>query len=386
MENFDVAIVGAGPAGSATAICLARRGFSVALIDKERFPREKLCGDFLNPVSWPILDELRVKERILSQEHEKISAFRITSVAGEAATIPLPANGGELLFGLGLRRASLDQVLLQGAEREGATIFQSCRVKGLKRDGTEWSLDVDVKPRTNKPRAKVVVGADGRNSWVAHHIGVGGSTKVAGGYVGFELHLRNRIDVGQNVEIHLFHGGYAGLVRLDKETINLCFAVNRSKLPEHVSFAALSNHYLASNPYLRDVLRRSDPLSDLRSTYPLHFAPRRCYGDGFLLVGDAARVTEPVTGEGVYFALRSGMLAAEAIDSALRENSCSAEKLRMYDRACRRAFRRRWIMNALVRMLIYRPALVSVLLRISVRRRRWLDAMVHFVCTTQAVR
>ena len=65
MEHFDVAIVGAGPAGSSAAIALARKGYSVALLDKEQFPREKLCGDFLNPVSWPLLRELNV-ERVLA--------------------------------------------------------------------------------------------------------------------------------------------------------------------------------------------------------------------------------------------------------------------------------------------------------------------------------
>ena len=386
MENFDVAIIGAGPAGSATAISLARRGFSVALIDKERFPREKLCGDFLNPVNWPILDEFGVKERILCQEHEKINAFRITSSAGQAATIPLPSNNSEVIFGLGLRRAYLDHVLLQTAESEGATVFQSCRVKRFKRDRAAWWLDVDYASRTQKLRAEVVVGADGRNSWIAHRLGMAVPTKIRGESVGFEFHLRNRRDAAQNVEIHLFPGGYAGLVRLDRETINLCFAIQRCKLPEPVSLEALAEHALDKNPYLREVLGRSDPFGDPRSTYPLYFAPRRCYGDGFLLVGDAMRVTEPVTGEGVYFALRSGMLAAETIDSALTEGDCSAEKLRAYDQACRKTFRRRWIVNALVRMLIYRPAIVGPLLRLSTRRGPLLDAMVHLACAPQAFR
>ena len=63
MEHFDVGIVGAGPAGSSAAIALARKGYSVALLDKEQFPREKLCGDFLNPINWPLLRELEVEQR-----------------------------------------------------------------------------------------------------------------------------------------------------------------------------------------------------------------------------------------------------------------------------------------------------------------------------------
>src|SRR5687768_18201476 len=85
MEKFDAAIVGAGPAGTAAAISLAGKGYRVALIDKEKFPRAKLCGDFINPVNWPILRELGIDNQVLSFEHEKVTAFRITTCSGEQA-------------------------------------------------------------------------------------------------------------------------------------------------------------------------------------------------------------------------------------------------------------------------------------------------------------
>ena len=111
MEHFDVAIVGAGPAGSSAAIALARKGYSVALLDKEQFPREKLCGDFLNPVSWPLLRELNV-ERGSRALHQKVTTFRFTSFSGEKAEVPLPevrwnrfrSRRAPLRFGLCLNR------------------------------------------------------------------------------------------------------------------------------------------------------------------------------------------------------------------------------------------------------------------------------------------
>src|SRR5215467_7298359 len=104
MKSFDAAIVGAGPAGSSAAIELAAKGYSVALLDKEKFPREKLCGDFLNPVSWPVLRKLKVERAVLERPHEKISIFRFTSFSGEEAEIPLTAGDDEAAVGLGLRR------------------------------------------------------------------------------------------------------------------------------------------------------------------------------------------------------------------------------------------------------------------------------------------
>ena len=94
MNKFDVAIIGAGPAGSAAAISLARRGYAVALIDKERFPREKLCGDFINPSNWPMLEQLGVTRQLFMQDHEIVTAFRITADCGAAAEAALPSIDG----------------------------------------------------------------------------------------------------------------------------------------------------------------------------------------------------------------------------------------------------------------------------------------------------
>jgi flavin-dependent dehydrogenase len=104
-----------------------------------------------------------------------------------------------------------------------------------------------------------------------------------------------------------------------------------------------------------------------------------------LLVGDAARVNEPVSGEGVYFALKSGLLAAETIDGAFRAGDFSAARLRGYETACRNEFRLRRGVNALIRALIYRPALASPLIRFSAKRRRLLDSIVRTVCLPNGV-
>src|SRR5258708_37222050 len=113
MKDFDVAIIGAGPAGSSAAIQLAAKGYFVALLDKEQCPREKLCGDFLNPVNWPMLRELEVEREVLARSHEKVKTFRFTSFSGEEAEVPLPTGKDGTGFGLGLRRFDLDYVLLE---------------------------------------------------------------------------------------------------------------------------------------------------------------------------------------------------------------------------------------------------------------------------------
>ena len=386
MAKFDVAIIGAGPSGSSAAIALARRGYAVALVDKERFPREKLCGDFVNPTNWPILDTLGVEQEILSRERQRITAFRITTFAGAEAEVPLPCKSGQAVFGLGLRRAIFDHILLRKAEEENATVLPGSTIRELKRDSQGWLFQVDRLDGLEELRAKVLIGADGRNSWVAHRLGLSGAAATQGRSVGFQLRIRVPSGVDGRVEIHLFPGGYAGLIGLGGDAVNLCLAVDKRVLPHHRPVEFLLESCLPQNPHLKEILRRSAREGEVRSTYPVYFPPRRSFDKGVLLVGDAARVNEPVTGEGIYFALKSGQLAAETVDRALCRGDVSAAQLGAYEQECRRAFRMRRGLNTLIRFLIYRPALLEPLIRLSGRRKRLLDRVIHAICLPEGAR
>jgi geranylgeranyl reductase family protein len=384
MEHFDVAIVGAGPAGSSAAIALSRKGYSVALLDKEQFPREKLCGDFLNPINWPLLRDLEVERGVLARAHEKVTTFRFTSFSGEEAEVPLPRSKDGTVFGLGLRRFDLDYVLLERAKSLGVTVVDGWKPKELERQPDGWVLKADKSDVCGELGARMLIGADGRNSWVGHHLGMAGSVAMQGRAIGFQLRLRSSNAVAGNVEIHLFPGGYAGVVGLGGNTLNLCLAVDKARLQHHRSLGRLLEHRLSVNPYLQSILRRSEPVGEARSVYPVYFSPRRSYGYRVLLVGDAARVNEPVTGEGIYCALKSGALAARTIDQAFQKSDFSAHQLSSYERECRLAFRTRWRINTLIRWLIYRPALLSPLVRFSGSRRGLLDSMVNTICTSSS--
>jgi geranylgeranyl reductase family protein len=383
MKHFDVAIVGAGPAGSSAAIALVRKGYSVALLDKEQFPREKLCGDFLNPINWPVLHELEIDREVLSCPYEKVTKFRFTSFSGDEADVPLLASEDGICFGVGMRRSDLDYVLLKKAKSQGAIDFQECKLKELKREARGWIVRYDRRGVVEELRARVLIGADGRNSWVAHHLGLSGKPAMQRRAVGFQLRLKcsNR-DTGK-VEIHLFPGGYAGIVGLGGGVVNLCLAIEKTRLTDVRAEQFLLDTCLPQNSRLGKILRGAR-VSEMRSTYPVYFPPRRVYGDGVLLVGDAARVNEPVTGEGIYFALKSGQLAARVIDQAFQKSDFSAAQLCSYERECRSAFRTRWRINALIRWLIYRPALLSPLVRFSRNRVGLLDSLVHTICQPEA--
>lgn len=380
MEYFDAVIIGAGPAGSSAAISLARKGYSVVLLDKEQFPREKLCGDFLNPVNWPQLRGLEVNEELLACSHDKVTTFRFTSVSGDECEVPLPAGNDAPAFGLSLRRSDLDYVLLQKAKRLGVTVLNGRKLKELKRESAGWRLKAGRPGIAEELRARVLVGADGRNSWVAQRLGLAKRGTTQGRSVGFQLRLKCPNRNTGRVEIHLFSGGYAGIVGLGASTLNLCLAVDRDRFQHHGSLDQLLGSCLSVNPHLHSILRQSEPLGEASSVYPVFFPPRRSYGDRVLLAGDAARVNEPVSGEGIYFAMKSGRVAAGTIDRAFQKGDFSAGHLSLYERECRSAFRFRQGINALIRWLIYRPALVSPLVRFSGRKQGLLGSLVQTIC------
>ena len=182
-----------------------------------------------------------------------------------------------------------------------------------------------------------------------------------------------------SVEVHQVDGGYAGLVRLDSDTVNLCFTVERPLARQRVSFEALLEGFLEVNPTLRALLRGGQPCSELRSISPVYFPPRKRYGDGFLLVGDAAQVTEPVSGEGIYFALRGGQLAARAASVALRANETAARRLEPYESICNAEFAARVRLNRGLRVIMRHPALLAALIPL-LRRQALLDALLRRIC------
>ena len=384
MKAYDVAVVGAGPAGCSAAITLAQRGFQVALIDRAVFPRDKVCGDFLNPINWPVLQELNVAEDLSPYRIPEFRSFASpwrTELKRSVSSL----DQGERQFGLGLRRIHLDHLLVERAKRAGVDVYEGARLTAVRHQSPGWCLDMNRGGELDSIRPKLLVGADGRNSWVARQLGVASGSPMRSATVGFALQLQNVPGVRGSVEIHQFAGGYAGLVRVDEDTVNLGFAIGRSLLGRSICFETLRENYLRRNQSLDELLSAAEPKSDLRSAWPVYFPPRRCFGDGFLLVGDAARVTEPVTGEGIYLALRSGQLAATTIAAAIEEGNLSSVRLAAYDRACRVEFGARLRLNSLIRYFVYRPRLLSLAIALLSRRQRLLDSLVSAVCLRRAV-
>ena len=379
MNCFDIAIVGAGPAGSSAAISLIRKGYSVVLVDKSTFPRSKLCGDFLNPINWPLFDRLGVAEELLSLEHEKITGFRISCFTGEEASFPFPHHRGQPLYGLGLNRLYLDHLLLKRAEREGATILEGKKVRDLSNDGGQWTITLTDPWGDETLHSAFLIGADGRNSLVAERLGLAGPREKKGSFLAFQLHLRGVQGMNRQIQIHLFPGGYAGLAGVGGGITNLCFALEKQRAKDHSSIESILENCLYKNPHLKDALKGSQQVSETQSTYPVHTSRRRSSGDGFVLLGDSAYAPEPITGEGVYFALKSANLASEIIHQAFVKGDFSAKQMARYEVACKKGLWWREKLNTLNRGLVYHPFFLRPLIRLSSKTSFPIGPLIYFV-------
>src|SRR4051794_24587626 len=154
---FDVAIVGGGPAGSSCAAFCAQAGLRTLLVEREKFPREKVCGDCLNPSCWPVLQRLQLEERVRGLPHGNLRAVDFIGTSRQSISIELP-EGAEIA----VKRTLFDALLLSRARERGAEIQEQTTVNEVRRN-ENWKVMTD----NDVFEARILVAADGRNSTVA---------------------------------------------------------------------------------------------------------------------------------------------------------------------------------------------------------------------------
>jgi flavin-dependent dehydrogenase len=386
MSGREILVAGGGPAGAATAAHLARLGHEVLLCEAARFPRDKICGEFLPPSVTCRLERLGVRR--------DVDALRPMRPIGMAVVAPGGARvlgrfGSDSGPGYALRRSDLDAVLLDGARRAGAEVLEGTRLVDLARRARgEW--DVTIRTGGGTARRLVVralVGADGRNSLVARRLSLRRAAPrhrrfaVMGRYRG----ARTPADHGEMI---VTRDGYCGLNPLPDGETNVCFVIDPARaprepaggfLPGRADLEDFASRRIAAEPAVSARLGGAAPAGALRAIGPIACGARRTVADGVLLVGDAAEFFDPFTGEGVGTALHGAELAAATLHQGLLSGDLSAAALSRYevlrraafasrfrvDRALQRILGRRRLTDFVAARLEREPALADLLAQVT---------------------
>lgn len=384
---YDVAVVGAGPAGSATAAYLARAGVRVALLDRAVFPRDKPCAEYLSPAVEPLLEELGVMEAIESSQPARLRGFRVFTsdgrmFQGDFAGASAAHSAARFETGLAVTRRVLDAALAGASVSAGATLFEGRRLTSFVWDADEslWSIATGGGHTGERLTARMLVGADGVHSLVARRLGLTESAHMR--KVAIVAHLRGIEGLSEYGEMHIAHHRYVGLAPLELHGANpLCnVAMVVDERREARALAGRPQEYLlqalATFPCLRDRVSTLEVVRPALTTSRMRVRVRHRSRAGALLVGDAAGYYDPFTGEGIYRALRSAQLAADVIQPALARGDVSASGLHAYDRAYAAAFRGKRAIEIAIQAAVQTPALMRHVAARLEKRKRLADTIV----------
>ena len=336
--SHDIIIVGAAPAGSLAGLVLARAGHRVALLDRAAFPRVKVCGNCINPVAWKIWDQLGLTDAYAALPHQELAGFTF-HCEGRLLfeqTFRPPQRGPRAIA-----RDVLDDWLRREAQAAGAEFFPETTVTDL--DPARGMVETT----RGAFAGKLIFGADGRNSLVARRSGLMPPPQRCH-RVAWQASIPAPPDLDDRVHMHLFEEGYFGVCRYNATEAVISMVLDTRRTQDPLLLARRSLPLLGEQDWLR--------------MNPITRAPARLGSGRVWLLGDAARVVEPFTGEGITFALSTGLLAAEAACVGLARNDFAAA-LSTYTRAHRRLYRERAWVNTLVRWTLTTPQRTVRLLR-----------------------
>lgn len=342
LESCDAAVMGGGPAGSAVAALLASSGRRTVLLERDRFPRRKVCGEFLSTEAQGLLREIGCLDAVRALAPAAIRRGRFHSVSGREAEFPL---GGEAW---GLSRWALDATMFQHARDRGVHAFEGANVVAVSGGRLDFELSAAGGPtRRLSLEAPLIIDARGRQAAPA-----GGGPL----YIGYKR--RHVAETGRAaedlldgaVEIHLFPGGYCGLNAVEGGAVNVCLLARDawlSALPS-THWEAVADALKAASPSLRrrlEALRPDGPASAVARVRLA--APER---PATLTIGDAAGMIAPLCGDGQAMALESALLLAGLVDGRPR-----AELERAWADAWTRRFSPRLRTGRALQNLLLRP-------------------------------
>lgn len=330
---YDVAIVGAGPGGATCAYFLAKLGWKCLLLEKKKFPRDKYCGDAVCKTAIEILMEMGIYEQLIKENKAHVSDNGGMCSPGGLSYIGRSKEGfGEIPAALACKRQHLDEAIAKNAKRMGADLQEECGVSDAKFDDSKglWTIMIEDKPTTYS--ARILVCADGAPSKLGTQLGIitrPPDSTCSRAYVEAGTH-KFKADgvVFYNKELL---PGYSALFRHVGDELNYCvYLIPGNPNCTSETLAHWHDHLIKEDPNISRALGNNFKMERMKAASLRLGGEKVSYDKHCLLVGDAAGMIDPMTGEGIHHAMDGGKMAAYFLDEALNHGNYDRETMAVY--------------------------------------------------------
>ena len=336
--SYDAIIVGAGPGGSAAATVLARAGCRVLLIEKATFPRDKICGDAISGKSVSILHRLQHIEALRKHPHS-VGSYGVTFSGPSGAMVHIPFKStSDEAPGYLIPRVYFDQLMVEGALQAGATLWENTSVTRLLWDKQQViGVQVRQSKHSFSVHAPLILGADGAYSVVSRELGF---TQLSPNHycAGLRMYVEGVTGCHPDhyIELHFVEEaipGYFWIFPMAHNQCNVGIGMLSSVLKKQKRSLKVLLQACMSHPHFKHRFKNATLLTSPRGWgLPLGSRPRPMAGNGWMLIGDAASLIDPFTGEGIGNALYSGYLAGEWAIQALHAGLFDRAYLQAYEK------------------------------------------------------
>lgn len=358
MPQNNVIIIGGGLAGLVSALHLSKKGISVTVIEKNSYPKHKVCGEYISNEVLPYLQSLGFNP--LDFNAKQITFFELTTPKNKPLQVKLPMGG------FGISRYTLDFELAKKAKANG--------VKILKEAVTDIQYANDsftVSTKKNSYTAKIVIGAYGKRSNIDIRLNRS-FIKKPSPFVAVKAHYKGEFPE-EFVSLHNFKGGYCGVSKVENNHINTCYIASYKAFKKHKNFKAFEQNVLYKNKKLKQILEKSEMVfSQPIAISQISFAPKKAVENHMLMCGDTAGMIHPLCGNGMAMGINSAKIASHLIIQYLNNEIPTREILeKTYSNEWQSAFGKRLKMGRRL-SLLFKMNVFSEFIALGLRLTPWI--------------
>ena len=348
---FDVIIIGGGLAGLCNAIHLSKEGMKVLLIEKNEYPKHKVCGEYISNEVLPYLKFLEINPFDFGAV--KITNFELSTTKNQVISAKLP------LGGFGISRYQFDFILSEKAKSKGVLLLQDS-VIDLAFENNRFTVHTK---QNNSFHSKIVIGAFGKRSLLDVKM-ERDFIKKKSPYLGVKIHVKG--DFLENlVALHNFTGGYCGVSKVENNTINLCYITNFSSFKKYKNISDFQEQVVFKNHFLKEIFNNTTPLFEKPlSISQISFETKKPVEKHMIMCGDSAGMIHPLCGNGMSMAIQSAQIASGLILSFLKRKIKTREELeKRYIRQWNTQFKWRLKSGHFIATLLRKDKIASILLQ-----------------------